>query len=116
MQYLIDYISDYFKKLSTSYNRGSTSEMGTLHVLQKYCTVDIIKWTERNCTGCVICTVLAGFNEFSFNESSRFNESVLTSKLSLLHKKFEFNEYPGLTNNWLGPRRFVKADDRCICI
>ena len=44
------------------------------------------------------CTVLAGFNEFGFNESSRFNELVLTSKLFLLHKKFGFNEYPGLTN------------------
>ena len=32
-------------------------------------------------------TVLAGFNEFGFNESSRFNESVLTSKVFfLLHK------------------------------
>ena len=33
--------------------------------------------------------MLAGFNEFGFNESSRFNESVLTSKLFLLHKQEE---------------------------
>ena len=26
-------------------------------------------------------TMLAGFNKFGFNESSRFNESVLTSKV-----------------------------------
>ena len=30
------------------------------------------------------CTVVAGFNEFGFNKSSRFNESVLTSKLFYL--------------------------------
>ena len=35
--------------------------------------------------------VLAGCNEFGFNES----------KLFLLHKNFGFNEYPGLTNNGL---------------
>ena len=36
------------------------------------------------------CTVLAGFNKFAFNESSRFNESVLTSKGFLLqaHSRF----------------------------
>ena len=57
--------------------------------------------------------MLAGFNEIGFNESSRFNESVLTSKLFLLQKKFGFNEYPGLMNNWLGPERFVKSGDHC---
>ena len=48
-----------------------------------------------------------------FNESSRLNESVLTSKVFLLHKKFGFNEYPGLTNNWPGTERFVKSGDHC---
>ena len=57
--------------------------------------------------------MLAGFNEFGFNESSRFNESVLTSNIFLLNKKFGFNEYPGLTNNWPGPERFVKSGDHC---
>ena len=60
-----------------------------------------------------VFTVLAGFNEFGFNESSRFNESVLTSKVFLLHKKFGFNKYPDLTNNWPGPERFVKSGDHC---
>ena len=40
----------------------------------------------------ILNTVLAGFNEFGFNESSRFNEQFF-----LLHRKFRFNEYPGLT-------------------
>ena len=35
-------------------------------------------------------------------------------KLFLLHKQFGFNEYPGLTNYWLGPERFVKSGDHCI--
>ena len=60
-------------------------------------------------------TVLTGFNEFGFNESSRFSESVLTSKVFLLHRKFGFNEYPGLSNNRLGPALFVKSGDHCIC-
>ena len=42
-----------------------------------------------------LCTVLAGFNEFGFNESSRFNESIFDLKIFLLHKNFGFNEYPG---------------------
>ena len=32
-------------------------------------------------------TVLVGFNEVGFNESSRFNKSVLPLKHFLLHKK-----------------------------
>ena len=59
----------------------------------------------------VLCyTVFAGFNE-----SSRFNELVLTSNIFLLNKKFGFNEYPGLMNNWLGPERLVKSGDHCMC-
>ena len=27
--------------------------------------------------------------------------------------EFCFNEYPGLTSNWLGPERFVKSGDHC---
>ena len=27
--------------------------------------------------------------------------------------EFGFNEYPGLTNNWLGYERFVKSGDYC---
>ena len=46
-------------------------------------------------------TVLAGFNEFSFNESSRFYELVFDFNIFLLPKNFRFNEYPGLTNNLL---------------
>ena len=57
--------------------------------------------------------MLAGFNEFGFNEPSRFNGLVLTSKVFLLHIKFGFNEYPGLTNNWPGPERYVKSVDHC---
>ena len=57
--------------------------------------------------------MLAGFNEFGFNESSRFNELIFAFKYFLLHKNFGFNEYPGLTNNWLGPERFVKSGDHC---
>ena len=47
--------------------------------------------------------MLSGFNEFGFNESSRFNELVFDLKYFLLHKNFLFNEYPVLTNNLHGP-------------
>ena len=58
-------------------------------------------------------TVLAGFNEFGFNKSSRFSESVFDLKNFLLHKKFRFNEYPGLMNNLLSPERFIKSGNHC---
>ena len=59
-------------------------------------------------------TVSAGFNEFGFNESSRFNDSFLTSNIILLHKNFRFSEFPGLTNNWFGPNRFVQSGRHCV--
>ena len=37
----------------------------------------------------------------------------LTSKIFLPHKSFGFSEFPGLTNNWLGPNRFVKSGRHC---
>ena len=61
--------------------------------------------------------MLAGFNEFGFNESSRFNELIFDLKyFFLLHKSFGFNEYPGLMNYLLGPERFVKSGDHCIAL
>ena len=37
-------------------------------------------------------------------------------KFFLLHKHFGFNEYPGLTNIWPGPERFVKFGDHCTVL
>ena len=37
----------------------------------------------------------------------------LSSNIFLLNKTFGFNEYPGLTNNCLGPERFVKSGKHC---
>ena len=53
-----------------------------------------------------------GFNVFSFNESSRFNEFGFW--YFLLHKNSGFSEFPILTNNWLGPDRFFKTGRHCI--
>ena len=41
-------------------------------------------------------TASVGFNEFGFNESSRFNELVFDLKYFLLHKKSGFSEFPGV--------------------
>ena len=54
-------------------------------------------------------TVSAGFNEFVFNESSRFKESIFDFKYFFLHNNFGFFEFPGLTKNWLGHNRFGKS-------
>ena len=40
----------------------------------------------------------------------------LASNIFLLHKDFGFSEFPGLTNNWLGPARFVKSGRHCTSI
>ena len=58
----------------------------------------------------------AGFNEFGFNESSRFNESIFDLEYFLLHKNFGFSEFPGLTNNVPGPNRFVKSGRHCTIL
>ena len=40
----------------------------------------------------------------------------LTSDIVLLHKMFGFSENTGLTNNRLGPKRFIKSGNYCTCI
>ena len=55
-------------------------------------------------------TVPAGFNEFSFSESSRFNSQVFDLKY-FFPQNFWFKEYPGLTNNWLNPKWFIKSGE-----
>ena len=60
--------------------------------------------------------MLAGFNKFGFNESSRFNESVLNLIYFLLYKNFGFIKFPGLTNNWHGLDWFLKSGRHCMFI
>ena len=47
---------------------------------------------------CNTITGSAGFNEFGFNELSRFSESVFDLKYFLLHENFGFSEFSGLMN------------------
>ena len=60
-----------------------------------------------------------GFRKYSvrriLTNSVLSNHPGLTNRFwpRLLHKKFGFNEYPGLMNNWLGPERFVKSGEHC---
>ena len=80
----------------------------------------IVKMTVTSENPLFLNTVLP---KTSVQSSPDLTNSVLTNHPGLtnwflpqisLHKKFGFNEYPGLMNNWLGPERFVKSGDHCI--
>ena len=58
----------------------------------KYAAVTLVPNYYINCNWNTVSAIL---NEFDFNESFRFNESVFDLKYFSLNDNFGFSEYPG---------------------
>ena len=69
-------------------------------------------WKERSLKGQQIQCPPDLTNLVLTNHTGLTNQ-FFTSNIFLLHKNFRFCEFPGLTNNWLDPKQFVKSGRHC---